>query len=310
MASVKSSKVGWVDEELEDLLAPNGPFEKAIYVADDRTAPLHPIRNKGHEATIYLSYIIDNYDKLPDVSIFVHPDRWTWHNNELMDNDLAGMIRYLKPEKVVRDGYVNLRCHWIPGCPDWIHPHEGAKENMQKHEERAISERWKEIFPLDEMPQVLSQPCCAQFALSKDRIRAIPKQRYLYLRSWILRTPLEDYRSGRVFEYLWQYIFTGNGVVCPAMHVCYCEAYGICFDGEKQFDKWFELRYQKTEMESRIRKLQGKPVKDETDHGTSSHKKLIELGDGASVEDMQAAVTALQSEMKKLRDEAFLRGQP
>ncbi|PNS15284.1 hypothetical protein CAC42_8285 [Sphaceloma murrayae] len=313
MASTKSSSIGWVDEELKDLLEPDGLFRKALYVADDRNAPLHPTRNKGNEANIYLSYIIDHYDNLADVSIFVHPDRWAWHNNELMDNDLAGMIRYLKPETVVRDGYMNLRCHWVPGCPDWLFLHQDTAENIQKNERKQISERWSELFPLDEMPQVLSQPCCAQFAVSRDRILAIPKQRYVYLRTWILRTPLQDYHSGRVFEYLWQYIFTGNGVVCPTMHTCYCEGFGICFDGEEQFDKWFELRYQKAEMESRMRKLRGKPGQEVAKSDKSdkaSHKALVELGKDASVDDMQAAVTALKSEMQRLRDEAFLRGRP
>lgn len=65
IAKIKKEDVGWMDEEMPDQ-------EKMVYVADDPTAPYHPPKNKGHEVMVYLSYIIDNYDNLPDVSIFMH----------------------------------------------------------------------------------------------------------------------------------------------------------------------------------------------------------------------------------------------
>jgi hypothetical protein len=30
-------------------------------------------------------------------------------------------------------------------------------------------------------------------------------------------------------EFMWQYIFTGMHSVCPPVHLCYCDAYGLCF---------------------------------------------------------------------------------
>jgi len=319
--------ISWVDHELSDLFEPAGSFKKAIYVADNSSAPLHPKKNKGHEAMIYLSYIIDHYDKLPDVSIFIHSDRWTWHNNELLDNDMAAMVRYLKPEKVVKDGYMNLRCHWDPGCPNWLLLWEqGNQENIQKHEEKAIAERWHELFPMDRMPAMLSQPCCAQFALSRERILAIPLQRYIFLRSWILRTPLEDYFSGRVFEYLWQYIFTGNAEVCPAMHECYCEGYGMCFGGPEKFDEWFALRMKKQKHESQILRMK-KGAKDAAkDSKATSKPDLLDMDDeededdededdsdkasGARMAELQQKVNQMKQELAKLRDNAFLLGHP
>ena len=83
------------------------------------------------------------------------------------------------------------------------------------------------------MPKVLAQPCCAQFAISKGRILSIPLKRFIAYRDWLLRTPLSDYISGRVWEYIWQFVFTGNHTVCPMMHICYCDGYGFCFGGEK-----------------------------------------------------------------------------
>ena len=97
---------------------------------------------------------------------------------------------------------MNLRCHWDPGCPAWLHP--GAVErNYEKQEEHLLASSWAELFPHDTIPTILAQPCCAQFAVSRERIRAMPKQQYVYMRDWLLRTELTDYLSGRIFEYLW-----------------------------------------------------------------------------------------------------------
>ena len=84
LASTKEEDTSWVSTELADLLAPHGQLSTAIYVVNDKTAPLHPPKNKGHEVMVYLSYIIDFYDELPDVSIFMHA-----HRHELAAHKLA-----------------------------------------------------------------------------------------------------------------------------------------------------------------------------------------------------------------------------
>jgi hypothetical protein len=45
----------------------------AVYTVDDADAPLTVPQNKGQEVMVYLSYIIDHYSGLPDVSIFMPP---------------------------------------------------------------------------------------------------------------------------------------------------------------------------------------------------------------------------------------------
>jgi len=238
--------ISWALEGIPEL-------ETAVYVVDDPSAPLHPPKNKGNEVMVYLSYIIDFWDRLPDVSIFMHAHRFAWHNNELLENDSLEMLRRLSSERIVRDGYVNLRCHWDPGCPDWIRP--GANELSDiKKEQKVMARSWPELFPSAPIPKVLGVPCCAQFALSKDRIRSLPLDRYKYLRDWLLRSSLSDSMTGRVFEYTWHYIFTSRAVECPAMNVCYCDLYGVCFGDEEKFNKWFELRYHRREAEKELKK--------------------------------------------------------
>lgn len=72
---MKDENISWIAEELPDI-------DVAIYVANDPKAPLHPPRNKGHEVMIYLTYIIDHYEALPDIIIFMHAHRFSHHNND------------------------------------------------------------------------------------------------------------------------------------------------------------------------------------------------------------------------------------
>jgi len=209
----------------------------AIYNVDDVNAELHPPKNKGHEVMVYLTYIIDHYHNLTDVNIFMHSHRYAWHNNELLDSDSVQMVSRLSAERVQREGFMNMRCSWEPGCPSWMHP-GNVQEDINKQEEVMLAKSWSELFPLDPIPNVLAQPCCAQFAISRDRIQTLPLARYVFYRDWLLGTRLSDYISGRVWEYVWQFVFTRKPIVCPVEHICYCDGFGVCFGGPEKYDEY------------------------------------------------------------------------
>lgn len=234
----------WVKIELPDL-------ELVTYVVNDTGATLYAPRNKGHEVMVYLSYIIDHYTDLPDIAVFMHAHRWAPHNNELLNYDAVEMIKRLSGQHVLRQGYVNMRCRWEPGCPEYLHP-TNKQETLTRQEEMMASKCWAELFPLEALPPFLAQACCAQFALSRERILSIPLSQFIYYRDWVLTTPVSDYISGRIWEYLWHFIFTGNTSYCPAEYRCYCETYGICFAGEGPFEDFKKLRHQKEDLESQL----------------------------------------------------------
>ena len=48
LASTQEEDTTWVKSELGDMLAPDGLLSPAIYVVDNRSAPLHTPKNKGH----------------------------------------------------------------------------------------------------------------------------------------------------------------------------------------------------------------------------------------------------------------------
>ncbi|RMD39388.1 hypothetical protein DV735_g5737, partial [Chaetothyriales sp. CBS 134920] len=241
IAKTIEENVDWVHDEALDAV------RRMVYVVDDPRAPLTVPKNKGHEVMVYLTYIIDNYHNLPDISIFMHAHRYAWHDNDLLNNDGLEMVKRLSSERVTREGYMNLRCHWEPGCPDWMHPGT-VVQDINKEEETVIAQAWAELFPEKPIPALLAQPCCAQFALSRERIQAWELERYTFWREWLLRTPMTDKISGRVWEYLWQVVFADRAVECPNQWTCYCDGYGVCFENEKQFDYWFELRWLRHEL--------------------------------------------------------------
>lgn len=223
--------VAWINDVLKDI------SKKAIYIVDDPNAPLHLDRNKGREAMVYLKYIIEHYDKLSDVSVFFHSSRMAWHNNVLMNKDGAIMVNNLQRKHVVDVGYFNMRCELYPGCPKWIKFNPTREENNWFPERTAdlfSLKLWNQIFPnRTHDPVFLAQPCCSQFALSRDRIRSVPLHQYEILRDWLFETDISDGYAGRIMEYVWQYLWLDKDEHCPPIPDCYCKGYGLCLEQDK-----------------------------------------------------------------------------
>lgn len=198
-----------------------------IYEVENTTAINILHVNKGHEAMVYLTYIIDHYDDLQDITVFMHAHQFAWHNNDLLSSDSSEMVNRLRASYVVDQGYVNLRCGLTPGCPEYIKPLEIIYD-PKVPEASVIAESWHDISPETETPSVLSQPCCAQFAVSRNHIRYHPKSRFIELRDWLLKSELSDSLTGRVFEYLWQFILGRVFEHCPTEDDCYCNLYEVC----------------------------------------------------------------------------------
>lgn len=294
-----SEDVSWITTE-------NLSVIPLIYTVDDPKSPLRTPRNKGHEVMVYLTYIITHYTTLPDISIFMHAHRHSWHNNELLNNDAAEMIRRLSSEHVVRSGYTNLRCHWNPGCPDWMHPGV-TEDDINKQEENLMVQAWAELFPGEAIPISLAQPCCAQFAVSRERIRATPLARWVFFREWLLRTELNDHLSGRIWEYLWQVVFTGEAWVCADQHVCYCDGYGVCFEDGAAFERWFEIRGERDRVNG---ELEGWNAKVEESKQWAAEGKAVDGMDPGmgKEEELRKKVEELDRELEDGRNKAVERG--
>ncbi|EUC29232.1 hypothetical protein COCCADRAFT_8523 [Bipolaris zeicola 26-R-13] len=293
--------ISWMETEI-----PDAPL--VVYEVDNPDAEHKIPKNKGREAMVYLSYIIDHYNDLPDTVIFMHAHRHAWHNNMLLGLDSAQMIKRLNHDRVARMGYMNVRCHHEPGCPDWIHMDRPGGDFDFFHKPEEIywrKEVWEEIHPGAPIPPSISGICCAQFAVSRQRIQEVPIERFIHYRKWLLTTGMDDQFSGRIFEYIWHYIFTGHEVHCPAMNTCYCDGYGYCFGGLAKFNEYFKKQDARNEKFTEYDGYQKKEKEAEKDGKDSPLTEDEKKRFG----ELRAQLLVMDRELDELRDAAKKRGE-
>jgi len=172
---------------------------------------LQPRSSKGREAAAFISYIVDYYDALPPYSIFMHG------GDEQRHNDILGplssrLLPNLRTSAIDAAGYVNLRCNPDPGCPIAINPHSPTAEDVaNKVDPRGnFVAIYTELFDVsaEEVPQHVGGVCCAQFAVTRERILQRPKKDYERMIDWMANTTQTDnFGVGWVFEKVWHVIF-------------------------------------------------------------------------------------------------------
>jgi hypothetical protein len=180
----------------------------------------------------YLTYLIEHYTLLSDITIFIHAHQYSWHNVDELSRDTATMINHLSLQKVKELGYLNLRCAWEPGCASPLRP-INATMNVDRPEQMVWSTAWQELFPDLSVPEEVAQPAGAQFAVSRACVLRRPRSEYEDFRRWLLHTNLDSSRSGRVWEYLWHIVFTGEFKLCIPVSECLCITYGMCWERER-----------------------------------------------------------------------------
>ncbi|KAJ4993232.1 hypothetical protein SVAN01_01207 [Stagonosporopsis vannaccii] len=221
VASQASENATWIGEAFPK-------WEQNIYRVDDPGAALTIPKNKGRESMVYLTYIIDNYDHLPDNILFIHPNRYQWHNDD-PDYDGLPMLRHFQLPYLEEQGYVNIRCAWSLGCPAEIKPLAEEGEHREAvHAGGDYKKAFQALFPDKKVPKEVGVSCCAQFAATKEKIRERKRDEYIGYRKWLVNTDLDDSISGRVLEYSWHMIFGKEPVHCPSAKDCYCKVFGIC----------------------------------------------------------------------------------
>jgi hypothetical protein len=225
-----------------------------------------------------------------------------------MGLDTVQMIRRMNYDRVARMGYMNVRCHHEPGCPDWIHMDRpgGDFDFFLKPEEIYLRKNiWEEIHPGAPIPPSLSGICCAQFAVSRERVRQVPLERLVHYRRWLLETTMDDQFSGRVFEYIWHYIFTGHEVYCPAMNTCYCDGYGFCFGGRQAFKDYFDKQDERNKLNEELREFIDKEDKAKEEGRTLEWSEK----ENARIEELKKIIGKMDIELNEARNNALKRGE-
>lgn len=126
-----------------------------------------------------------------------------------IEYDNVEALKALNLEYVKKTGFANLRCLNNPGCPNEIQPFRPEAEKVPlRPQEAAMPSAWTALFGnATSVPKVIAAPCCAQFAVSRAQVLKRKKEEYERFLTWLYDTSLDDFTSGRVFEYLWHVIF-------------------------------------------------------------------------------------------------------
>jgi len=176
VASTTKEETMWVHEHFPD-------WQVNVYVVDDTNADLTLLHNIGREAAVYLTYVINNYYNLPDTMVFLHADRYQWHNDDPMYDGVMP-VKNLQLDYVKKMGYTSLRCSWNPGCPIGLRP-TADEPDTQFGIKHAYAEAFQQIFPDEVLPKEVGTACCAQFAITRDQIMKRKVWQYEAVREYV-----------------------------------------------------------------------------------------------------------------------------
>ena len=161
----------------------------------------------------YLTYIIDHYDDLPSVVLFIHGHFRAWHQPE----SITSKIRALNLTALEEEQFINFRCSNNPGCGPGtaVNPINPVQPAL-----KYILPFWNSIVGEQEPLPHIRAHCCAQFAVTKKAILSRPREQWIRARAPLLRDlveyppwgPTQDgYTVGMLYEYTWHLLFRKQG---------------------------------------------------------------------------------------------------
>ncbi|CAJ2509522.1 Uu.00g145480.m01.CDS01 [Anthostomella pinea] len=200
-----------------------------VYSADRPLSPALTVpENRGNEAMVYLTYIIDHYHDLPDVVLFHHDHLRSWHQGLSSLTEVSS----LRTAYVVEKGYVSTRC--LSNCENVMPVSAAPPVALEQMPEvrrdgqlGSLLNAFLETEKHETLPKLIAAPCCAQFAASREAIRGRSREWWTELRQWLIDTPLGSSASGRLMEWTW-HIWLGEGAYsCSHSHSeCMCNVFG------------------------------------------------------------------------------------
>lgn len=180
--------------------------EIVVYSKTIQTIPERYISiNKGQEVPMYLKYIVDFYDNLPEKTLFLHG-----HSNS--------------PHQDFESKYICENLNWeidnffSVNKRDWYQEVSKNFETWKVHGEW-LRNNWSMFQAEIDFPEDgLLFYSGAQFVVSKSLILRYPKSFYENLYNWVLTKTVNhppqtsDEIVSRIFEYTWHYIFTNHRI--------------------------------------------------------------------------------------------------
>jgi hypothetical protein len=183
--------------------------------------------DKGRVASAYLTWIVENYNNLPETLVFIPPaDKF--ESNTL---NLPDVMNSIQVPFIQQSGFVNIRCPSEKSsttCNDKVLVPANPSYELRTLEAK-MPKVWEALFGNTmELPQQIATVLGAEFAVSKAQVQKRSVEDYLKYWTWLNRTIMDDDSSGLVFEYLWHIIFGKDAVFCPERIRCECDLYRKC----------------------------------------------------------------------------------
>lgn len=168
-------------------------IDGAKVIVYDKEHPENPYNvpvNKGNEASVYLKYIMDFYDDLPDYVFFIHDEEYSWHHT-------GSIIDRFKEAYLLERPFVNVN-HFIMGS---------LYTNIYHFELLLWYNEYIETYiPYDLLPNpdwTNGHRGAAQFLVKREAILKRPKKFYEDLYNWMITTQESNFITGRFMEWSW-----------------------------------------------------------------------------------------------------------
>jgi hypothetical protein len=169
-------------------------IEDVNVIVYDKEKPENPHNipvNRGNEASVYLKYIVDYYDTLPEFTFFIHDENRSWHHTGTIKE------RFLEA-KESKQLFYNINHHRLGGF-NHIAP------NHKKRLMEWYNEFIEPYIPFSSLPNkdwLVGYKGCAQFLVHKSLIKALPLVFYKNLYDWIITFDTGKL-SGYFLEWTW-----------------------------------------------------------------------------------------------------------
>ena len=174
-------------------------FNVLRYTKEDSTSVYNVEKNIGGEASTYLKYIMDFYESLPEYTIFLHDEEFSWHHEGSIIHRIEESIGFDGGYKTLNNVY-NLPEFYLTCDKD---TDKFYKMYLEKY-----------LGPIEKYGEFMgTQIGAAQMVISRSAILAHPYEMYFNFYSWMMCIIPYDIHSqkrpGIFMEYLWALIF-GN----------------------------------------------------------------------------------------------------
>ena len=165
-----------------------------IYDKENPDNPLNVQVNRGNEASVYLKYVIDNYDKLTDFTFFIHDENYSWHHYGSIEEQF---IRALETNKL----FFNINfTSWEGGIN---HINDVHFTWLMDWYNKFI-EPYIQYNKLPNKDWLVGYNSCSQFLVHKSVIQLLPIKFYEDIYNWILNLSFDEGKlAGYFLEWTW-----------------------------------------------------------------------------------------------------------